>query len=887
MRLRCFSFTAALLAVAAPLPSRAQPSPPEASGGPRPEGSESAAPNDAPDRDAPTDESDSPPRADDSDDGSSAHGEAPSVRPPELLVAVAPRFPRSAVPQRQTGSVVLELTVSAEGRVVAARVHRGLGPDFDAAALEAAEHLVFRPAERGGQSVAVRILHAMEFVPPADDPSSENDATRTPDEAPLPASTGDSTPASSVEPEANPEDTTPLEVVVLGPSLVDRLRRSAHAVQVVDLTEQKQRSADLGDVLVRSTSLNAQRQGGLGSQGRYGLAGLGGDRVRFFLDGVPLELSGYAFGVANVPVGAVDRVEVYQGVVPTRFGADALGGAVNLVTDDDVRSDRATASYQFGSFDTHRLTATARRYLPEHNLFVRGSAFFDRSSNDYPVDVEVSDDSGQLTPARLRRFHDGYRGLGGHLAFGVVDVPYADRWSLQGFFADYDRDVQNNVNMTVPYGEVTFQRRTYGASTRYAKRFSDALRVDATLGHAYRGSHFQDLSRCRYDWYGRCFLELPLSGEIDAVPIDRRVDEHSFYGRGQLSWSVAPEHTLRLVVAPTAGLRSGRDAALAEDRYDPLRARRAMTTSVVGLEHEASAWDDQLANVAFLKLYQQHARSREQKATGHIEPVTASELTAGAGESLRVNLAEAIYVKASYEYAARLPSIDERFGDGGLVVQNLGLRPERSHNGNLGVYVEGLRTPMGQLRARVDGALRFVDDLIVLLGTGAYFEYSNVLSARGFGLDAGAGWSAPGDWVGVDVRVNYHDLRNVSTAGPGARFNGDRIPHQPYLQLFGSAYLRKRGLLDDSDTVDVHWNVRRVEEFFLGWESAGSSGATKLTVPDQTVHTLGVTHVLAGTDVTLSNGFEVQNLTDARVYDLYGVQRPGRAFFWKLTVDHR
>src|SRR5690606_13610947 len=162
-----------------------------------------------------------------------------------LLVAVAPRFPRSAVPQRQTGSVVLELTVSAEGRVVAARVHRGLGRDFDAAALEAAEHLVFRPAERGGQSVAVRILHAMEFVPPADDPSSANDATRTPDEAPLPASTGDSTPASSVEPEANPEDTTPLEVVVLGPSLVDRLRRSAHAVQVVDLTEQKQRSADL------------------------------------------------------------------------------------------------------------------------------------------------------------------------------------------------------------------------------------------------------------------------------------------------------------------------------------------------------------------------------------------------------------------------------------------------------------------------------------------------------------------------------------------------------------------------------------------------------------------------------------------------------------------
>jgi hypothetical protein len=30
----------------------------------------------------------------------------------------------------------------------------------------------------------------------------------------------------------------------------------------------------------------------------------------------------------------------------------------------------------------------------------------------------------------------------------------------------------------------------------------------------------------------------------------------------------------------------------------------------------------------------------------------------------------------------------------------------------------------------------------------------------------------------------------------------------------------------------------------------------------------------------------VQNLTDARAFDFFGVQRPGRSIFAKLTVEH-
>jgi outer membrane cobalamin receptor len=85
------------------------------------------------------------------------------------------------------------------------------------------------------------------------------------------------------------------------------------------------------------------------------------EQIRFFLDGVPLDLTGF-----------VERVEIYRGVVPSRFGVDALGGAVNLVTDDDYRHTRASASYQGGSFGTSRVTAAARHRFGDGPLVLRG-----------------------------------------------------------------------------------------------------------------------------------------------------------------------------------------------------------------------------------------------------------------------------------------------------------------------------------------------------------------------------------------------------------------------------------------------------------------------------------------------------------------------------------
>jgi hypothetical protein len=104
------------------------------------------------------------------------------------------------------------------------------------------------------------------------------------------------------------------------------------------------------------------------------------------------------------------------GVVPVRLGADALGGAVNLVTDQQYET-HAGFSYQVGSFGTHRASLDGR-WRREPTGFVLGAtAFLDVAENDYRVDVQIPDERGRLFAATVPRSHDGYD------AYGVTQQP--------------------------------------------------------------------------------------------------------------------------------------------------------------------------------------------------------------------------------------------------------------------------------------------------------------------------------------------------------------------------------------------------------------------------------------------------------------------------------
>jgi outer membrane receptor protein involved in Fe transport len=655
-------------------------------------------------------------------------------------------------------------------------------------------------------------------------------------------------------------------------------------VTVIETEQAQRESADTGRVLARTQGVGIRRAGGLGSTTRFSLNGLTDDQVRFFLDDVPLELTGYPFGISNVPINLVDSIEIYSGVVPIRFGADALGGAVNLVSERDLSGTHAGGSYQVGSFGTYRATASGR-HLDASGFFTRLSGFVDRAKNDYVVDVQVPDRVGRLSPASVHRFHDGYRAGGGIAEVGFVQRPWARRLLVRAFVTDFDKEYQHNQVMTVPYGEVTYGELSAGASARYEHYLGRGVSLDALGGYTTTRGRFLDVAECVYDWYGHCGRHREPPGETDSKPHDSVYWDRSGFARLNLEWRPQHQHALRLAVAPTYLDRTGDERRQSDPAArDPLSAQRNLLTLVNGLEYQGDVLEDRLEGILFFKEYLQKVRSEEQRPGNVYRRRDRDTHRFGWGGGTRYRFTPWLYAKASYELATRLPRPDEVFGDNAFVVANLELEPETSHNGNLGATLDIADAETGSFRATMNGFFRNAEQLILLVGSERVQSYQNVFGARSLGVEGAAGWTSRHDYVSLDVNATYQDFRNTSHGGTFGNFAGDRIPNRPY--LFGNARARFQAppLLVQKDELSLTWYVSYVHEYFRSWESIGLV-EFKQVIPAQVVHDVGLGYVVPAGRATFSTTLEVQNLTNEPVFDFFGVQRPGRAFSLKATME--
>ena len=815
-----------------------------------------------------------------------------TIDAPRLVEQVPAIWPDGVVAQTEVRISVV-LTIDSQGNVSEVLVEGDAGPELASAAREASLQWKFEPARRDGFPVAARVRAMVVLVPPPDE------ATKTigPDAGASPATDTlqDASDASDpvhahLELPAVPtpnENVRPVEVVVQGATSENqRLRESAQAVSVYDTTHARRQTADMGDVLNRAPGMNVVRYGGLGTDTRLTLNGLSDEQVRSFLDGLPLELAGFSFGIATVPVNLVERIEIYRGVVPIRFGADALGGAVNLVTRSNYYSTGATGSYQVGSFGTYRGAIGARYRDEKRGYFAAANLFLDSARNDYPIEVSAPDAQGTPRPAIVKRFNDKYSASGGYVDAGLLDRPYADKLLLRVFHSRYEKELQSNTLMTVPYGAVAYDESLTGATARYEKAYAADGKLDTEVvaSASRRVTDFTDTSANVYDWYGRIIRVRPQGGEITGVPRDTAVTADALLGRVGLGYHHKPQHLVRLVSSPSYGESHGTTrVGLSTQQLDPLSSPRYLTKWVSGLEDTLNVGDDRVENIGFVKHYWMHAESQVVQTGIQLGPINVTQNLVGFGDGFRIRIVKSLWTKASYEYAARLPGAQELFGNGILISPNGGLRSERSHNGNLGLGFDAKTKKFGHWSGELNGFLRSSQNLIVLLGSSNAYHYDNVSNSRAIGIEGQLGWSSPKQYLSFEGSGTYQDLRNLSTSGPYGPYRGDRIPNTPY--LFGSASIRGRvpELLNSNDATEIAFYTRFVHEFFRTWESFGAR-ETKLTIASQLIHSFALTYVLHGPR-TVSGTFEIDNFTDAKAYDVFGIQKPGRACFIKTTVD--
>lgn len=814
-----------------------------------------------------------------------------NVEPPTLKHFVEAEYPAPALTAHAEGVVKLRLDISVRGTVTSAFVLQAAGMGLDEAARQAALAFRFEPALRGGRPVASRILYAYEFRIPVPFPAQQ------PADLPLtisPAPGSESLPAagsnfSSASKKLSLGTERPvLEVTVQGLTQSQTLRESAQAVKVIETGEAQTHSADVAELLARTEGVAVQRSGGLGSPTRISLHGLTDDQVRVFFDGVPLEFSGFGLGLGSVPLSWVERVDVYRGVVPIQYGSDSLGGAIDLVTPSAAQPTGGSVAYNTGSFGTHQLAADAQLVAPRSGVFLRGAAFFDTSLNDYHVRVQVPDERGRLSPARVPRFHDGYRAFGGSVEAGVLGKPWASRFDLRLFGTDFQKDLQHNANMSVPYGEVEYGQTSWGGTARYEAPLDEhPLQVDVLLGYSRRNLTFLDASPWVYDWFGnRIFERTAGSGETAAFASDLKQWEHRAIGRLNGALELGRGHSLKATFAPALTTRQGRERLRINlDRIDPLTTQRGITTVVSGIEHDFQHAEDLLETTLFFKHYlYRPSTDQVQTQENTIRHVEDSLRRLGGGGALRIRLSQAWLLKTSYELATRLPRPDEVFGDGTLILPNLELSPETSHNFNLGALIKHRGPTFGGGFLEATGFIRHTQELVLrmLAEDRIHSIHQNVFTVSTRGIDGGAGWRSPGDWLDLHANVTWQDQQNASNSGPFAPFEGQRLPNRPWLFANISASVHSRAPGPGPASITLTWVTRYVHEYLPSWDNT-SSPSLNNRIPTQVTHAASAGYRFANApqmDLTM----DVFNLTNAEVYDVLGVQKSGRSLFLKLRA---
>ena len=121
---------------------------------------------------------------------------------------------------------------------------------------------------------------------------------------------------------------------------------SPGTVTVIRPDDYKGEQTDLPDLLKMVPGVHVREVNGKGQYTMVSVRGSTAAQVGVFVDGVLFNLGGDAAAdISTIPVHNVERIEVYRGYIPARFGGTLMGGVINIVT---KRPTKANVQASFG-----------------------------------------------------------------------------------------------------------------------------------------------------------------------------------------------------------------------------------------------------------------------------------------------------------------------------------------------------------------------------------------------------------------------------------------------------------------------------------------------------------------------------------------------------------
>ncbi len=693
-------------------------------------------------------------------------------------------------------------------------------------------------------------------------------------------------------------------IEIYSQSKKEQIETSGFAANVITIGKMALQSIQTNDLLDRTAGVKIRQDGGLGSRVNYNINGLSGRSVKIFIDGIPADNFGGSFSLNSIPSSSIERIEVYKGVVPASLSQDALGGAINIIL-KQKRNNSLNISGSYGSFNTSQFNSSGS-YRADNGFTVNGTAFYNNSDNDYRVygsQIKFKDYNGKISyPTNgAKRFHDGYWSYGTKIDVGFTDVKWADKLLVGGILSKNRKEIQHGSTMENVYGD-RFTKQTSNVLTlNYAKKdlFIEGLEFKLDASYSDLMQQVIDTVGNQYDWSGNPIKDADgniikyNSGAEVASQKTLEINDDKTYGvRANLGYEFV-ENNVFLVNLFYNKFERGISDELQPKVIELLMNTRDLEKSVLALAYENLAFDGRLKTNVFFKRYDQKAISNEPFIDKTIplvgslykeKRITKNVNYNGYGMALSYRILPKIYALVSAEKAVRMPSELELFGNNtSNLLSSFDLEPEKSTNVNLGFnagpflfneHSLGLnvtffyRNTQGMIRESVDSR-------------GIFTQYENLDDVLSKGIDAELTYSYK-ERLFFNFSISKFDVlfnREFDKNGAQYLYYKTQIRNEPSFKFNANLSYTFSNVFGKDASLNVYYNVYYVQKFLRNWSNVG--GANLDEIPTQYPNDFGLAYQLPNRKTTIS--LDAKNIFNQQIYDNFGLQKPGRAFYCKLT----
>lgn len=174
---------------------------------------------------------------------------------------------------------------------------------------------------------------------------------------------------------------------------------SRQNIQEINPTSITQVLNQLGGLTIRGSALGQFNLGGTVDIGSYGDAATSNTLV--LVNGQPINpIDSSSIAWESIPIASIERIEITKGGAGVQYGNRAVGGAVNIVTNENADAiNRVSAS--FGSFNTQTINALVQNRLDDTLIKLAANAdhtngWRDNSAvNAYAANARVTKFFGQ------------------------------------------------------------------------------------------------------------------------------------------------------------------------------------------------------------------------------------------------------------------------------------------------------------------------------------------------------------------------------------------------------------------------------------------------------------------------------------------------------------